>query len=382
MASLTIVFSALIILLKAKSASTKPYNILFIVADDLRADLGGWYGQNDIVYTPNIEAFEDSAFTFTHAYTQQAVCAATRTSFLTGTRPDTTRVWTNGPYFRDQMVNGTGKTTITLPQYFKDAGYHTVGSGKIFHPGSASGGHGQCDLGDDEPYSWSAAYWDCVGCTATAVVESPAQSNCTGGIGCTQSQECLDCLNKWNCYVPGQKRVQLMCAADCDDDCFPDPDVANQTLEYFKQVTTDPKLKDKPFFIAAGFRRPHSGQYAPLRFYENNGWNNNFSNIAIAKHTKIPENAPIQATSNCSVDVCGWNDVIPHLYHEQYINPPDNKTYTIQYVNESFHNHVRGGYYSTVSFMDAQFGKVIQGLFEYGLWNNTIVAFTGDHGWH
>ena len=90
-------------------------------------------------------------------------------------------------------------------------------------------------------------------------MSSPAESNCKGGIGCTQSQECLDCLQKWNCYIPGQERVQLICAAQCDDDCFPDPDVANNTLEYFKRYTSSAELQKKPFFIAAGFRRPHSG---------------------------------------------------------------------------------------------------------------------------
>eukprot|EP01084_Bolivina_argentea_P093704 168487_1 len=120
-------------------SSTLPYNILFVVADDLRADLGGYYGQQNIIYTPNLDAFQSRAFTFTHAYTQQAICAATRASFLTGTRPDTTRVWNIGPYFRERMINNTGKTVITLPQYFKQNGYYTVGSGKIFHPGSASG---------------------------------------------------------------------------------------------------------------------------------------------------------------------------------------------------------------------------------------------------
>ena len=133
------------------AAQLQKYNVLFIVSDDLRADLGGHYGNQDIIYTPNLDAFESSAFTFTHVYTQQALCAPTRASFLTGTRPDTTRIWNIGPYFRDRMVNGTGATVITIPQYFKDYGnYYTIGSGKIFHPGTASGGDDSgCNFGDD-----------------------------------------------------------------------------------------------------------------------------------------------------------------------------------------------------------------------------------------
>ena len=86
--------------------SKKPYNVLFIVVDDLRTELGGPYGQSDLIYTPNLEAIMDRAFTFTHAYTQIAICAATRASFLTGTRPDTTRIWYDkkGPFSIISMI--------------------------------------------------------------------------------------------------------------------------------------------------------------------------------------------------------------------------------------------------------------------------------------
>ena len=90
---------------------------------------------------------------YSNCIIRQALCGPTRASFLTGTRPDTTRVWNIGPYFRDRMVNGTGQSVITLPQYFKDYGnYYTVGAGKVFHPGTPSGGdtqQGACDMGDD-----------------------------------------------------------------------------------------------------------------------------------------------------------------------------------------------------------------------------------------
>eukprot|EP01084_Bolivina_argentea_P093701 168483_1 len=364
------------------SQTSKPFNVLFVISDDLRADIGGYYGQNDIVYTPNINAFQAASFTFTHAYTQQSVCSASRTSFLTGLRPDTTRVWWNGPYFRNEMINGTGKNVITLPQYFKEYGnYYTVGSGKTFHPGTASGGDGECFLGDDMPYSWTS-YWDCVGSVANAKVNSPAQNKCVNGTGCTQSQQCLDCLAQWNCYNPnGTNFVQLMCPADCDDNCFQDADVADQTLRYFKSVTSNETLKNKPFFIAAGLRRPHVGFFAPLRYYEQYGYNNNYSNIEIAKHRQPPYNMPFPAYL-ASVDEVLWDDVKPHIYAEEYLNPADGKNYTIKLINDSFHSHIRGGYYSSISFMDAQFGRIIQGLFEYNLWNNTIVVFIGDHGYH
>eukprot|EP01084_Bolivina_argentea_P131164 231563_1 len=164
---------------------SSPYNILLVVSDDLRADIGGYYGENDFIYTPNIDSFQNRAFTFTHAYTQIAVCNPV------GLRPDTTRVWNNADanknplYFRNTMINNTGKTVITLPQYFKQYGnYYTVGSGKVFHPGPNSGGTNKCNLGDDMPYSWNI-YWDCAGSVGNAKVASPAEDGCINGTGCT-----------------------------------------------------------------------------------------------------------------------------------------------------------------------------------------------------
>eukprot|EP01084_Bolivina_argentea_P093700 168480_1 len=382
MASLWLLFGAVL----AISTQSKPFNILFVVSDDLRADLGGYYGQNDIIYTPNLDAFQNGAVTFTHAYTQQAVCNPTRSSFLSGLRPDTTRVWENKSYFRDRMINNSGQTVITLPEYFKVYGnYYTVGSGKVFHPGGASGGHGKCDLGDDMPYSWNF-YWDCSGSVSTAEVASPAQEGCSHGEGCVQSQQCLQCLASWNCYNFDNitKNQQLLCPADCNDECFQDYDVAQQTLKYFKQVTTNKTLLKKPFFIAAGLRRPHVGFFSPLRYYKQYGYDNNYSNIAKAKYTSTPYNMPLKAASNnFSKDITNqWNDVNPYVYYAPYLNPIDGLNYTLRYLNTSFHNHIRGGYYASVAFMDDQFGRIIKGLYEYDLWNNTIVCFVGDHGWH
>ena len=78
----------------------------------MRADLGGHYGENGVIYTPNINSFQTSAFTFTHAYTQQALCGPTRASFLTGTRPDTTRIWYNS-----KCINSYSFSMIIIPIY-------------------------------------------------------------------------------------------------------------------------------------------------------------------------------------------------------------------------------------------------------------------------
>eukprot|EP01084_Bolivina_argentea_P064865 118248_1 len=298
----------LVFILFTVNAVKKRYNVLFVVVDDLRTELGGAYGQNDLMYTPNFEAIMDRSFTFTHAYTQLAICAATRASFLTGTRPDTTRIWNIGPYFRDTMLNNTGKSVVTLPQYFKDyAKYWTVGAGKVFHPGSASGGSGKCNLGDDMPYSWSEPYWDC-GQGGWAAVSSTATHLCANGTGCVQSQECIDCLTQSGCSKPKNDtdpndKGPARCPFDCSGDCVNDGLVSAQILKYFKQFDEN-KKNEQPFFIGVGLKRPHLPFDAPEYYY------NMYppEDIAIAKHNKPPYNMPIKATNNAS-EIKNYNDV-------------------------------------------------------------------------
>eukprot|EP01084_Bolivina_argentea_P093703 168486_1 len=363
------------------SQMNKQYNILFVAFDDLRPELGGVYGQNDIIYTPNLEAFMDRSFTFTHAYTQCAICAATRTSFLTGTRPDTSRIWTIGPYFRETMVNGKGPSSLTIPQYFKNNGYWTVGAGKIFHPGSASGGNGTCEnlQGNDAPYSWSEPYWDC-GYGDNGKESSPVMHDCPASNeylpGCVQDGQCQECLSSHNCFSNSSSFKRAYCPADCSYSCYPDGAIATQTLNYFKRYTTDSNLKNKPFFIATGFAKPHLGFYAPRYYY----------NLYPAQSTKLanpnrpPINMPPIATNNCS-EISNYNDVGPNITTMDYKWIGSNKTYKIALITDEYSHYLRAAYYAAASFADSQFGRVIQGLYEYNLWNNTIVVVTGDHGW-
>ena len=113
----------------------KPMNVLFIVSDDLRPALAS-YG-NAIVQTPHLDKLARRSVRFTTAASQLAVCAPSRTSFLTGRRPDTTKLFSNkgATYWRENAGNFT-----TLPQHFKNAGYVGVSVGKIFHPGTKRSG--------------------------------------------------------------------------------------------------------------------------------------------------------------------------------------------------------------------------------------------------
>src|SRR3954471_12430810 len=119
-------------------AQTRP-NVLFIAIDDLRPETG-CYGSK-IVKSPNIDRLALGGLLFNRAYCQQAVCSPSRSSLLTGTRPDTTKVWDLETHFRKALPD-----VITLPQHFKDNGYFVQGMGKIYHPGY------------DDPPSWSVPW--------------------------------------------------------------------------------------------------------------------------------------------------------------------------------------------------------------------------------
>ena len=130
---------ALLSLTPALSVEKRP-NVLFIAVDDMRPELG-CYG-NTIIKTPNIDRIAARGIVFNHAYCQQAVCSPSRSSLLTGRRPDSTRVWDLETHFRVALPDA-----VTLPQYFKASGYYCAALSKVFHKGFEDG------------RSWNEPHW-------------------------------------------------------------------------------------------------------------------------------------------------------------------------------------------------------------------------------
>lgn len=297
---------------KGMSNHKQPPNILFIAIDDLRPQLGCYGDQT--VQSPNIDKLAGAGVLFNRAYCQQAVCSPSRTSLMTGKRPNTTRVWDLKTHFRNTIPD-----VITLPQYFKNNGYHTQCIGKIYHdPASAQ----------DAP-SWSAP-------------EILAVTNREG---------------KYVLPVNLQKKGSKAAAteeADVADDAYIDGQVADQALEVLR------KVKDKPFFLAVGFRRPHLPFSAPKKYWD------------MYDREKIPLPGQRTPASNIPAYAVHKNEEL-----RGYSDIGFNNVITDAKQRELLH-----GYYAAISYTDAQIGKVLAELDRLNLTNNTIIVLWSDHGFH
>ena len=206
----------------------RPVNVLFIIADDLAPRLGA-YGSP--VQTPNIDRLAREGVTFDRAYTQFPWCGPSRASFLTGTRPDTTRVMDLATNFRTALPD-----IVTLPQYFKQNGYYSGRVGKIFHQG-VPGDIGTSGM--DDPQSWTEVF-NPRGRDRDA--ENGRLKVLTPGVGIGSSMTWLD--------------------DDGADNEQTDGKVADRAIEMLRNN------RGKPFFIAVGFYRPHVPMVAPKKYFE------------------------------------------------------------------------------------------------------------------
>jgi iduronate 2-sulfatase len=204
----------------------KRMNVLFIISDDLNCDLG-CYGHKT-VKSPNIDRLAATSVRFDRAYVQYTVCNPSRTSFLTGLRPTTTKIMDNGTHFRKLQPE-----TVTLPQLFRKNGYQTIGLGKIFHRG-LSPDETKPDM--DDPKSFERVFYG----KTTAIGNQGVGRNLTGGV------------LSWCKWLSTE-------GVDSDQ---ADGQLADQA------VTILQEKRDKPLFLAVGFYRPHDPFHAPKRYFD------------------------------------------------------------------------------------------------------------------
>ncbi len=325
--------------LPSNAAEARP-NVLFIAVDDLRAELG-CYGASHI-HSPNINALAASGRLFERAYCQQAVCNPSRTSLMTGMRPDSIGVTGNHSHFRANHPD-----VVTLPQHFKNHGYHAAAIGKIYHgvfPEGASITKWDT-MGD--PESWSVP----------AIRFGPRYYYTEEGIAAAKSiylkvykpkNSAPDDWTKKLVFGPASE------APDVSDSTLYDGKVADAAVVALRER----KDSNKPFFLAVGFIKPHSPYVAPKKYFDL------YKDVALPTDTEFPSNAPSFAGH-------GSGEL------RRYTDQP--KRGAIPDANQ---RRVRQAYFACVSYIDAQIGRVLSELDRLGLGENTIVVLWGDHGYH
>lgn len=307
------------------NSATDALNILLIIVDDLRPSLG-CYGDK-LVRSPNIDQLASHSIVFENAFAQQAVCAPSRVSFLTGRRPDTTRLYDFNSYWRVHSGNFS-----TIPQYFKENGYVTMSVGKVFHPGISS------NHSDDYPYSWSFPPYH------------PSSEKYENTKTC-KGQD-------------GKLHTNLLCpvdVADVPEGTLPDKQSTEEAIRLLEKM----KTSVSPFFLAVGYHKPH----IPFRYPKEFQKLYPLENMTLAPDPHVPDSLPPVAY-NPWIDIREREDV-------QALN------ISVPYgpIPVDFQRKIRQSYFASVSYLDTQVGHLLSALDDLRLAHNTIIAFMSDHGW-
>jgi arylsulfatase A-like enzyme len=311
-------------------------NVLFIAVDDLRPELG-CYGHPK-VKSPNIDRLAARGMVFRRAYCQQAVSSPSRTSLLTGLRPDSTRVYDLRTHFRKHVPD-----VVTLPQHFKNHGYHSQAFGKIYH-GAFMHAHIGGKL--DDPPSWSVPSWR----GGPRYYYTPEGVRIARERFKPRAKKLGVPVEDWTKHFVRGLPTE---APEVPDSTLYDGQVAERGVQALR------KLKDRPFFLALGFIKPHLPFVAPKRYWDLY----DRSKIDLADNPFTPKGAPRLARTN-------WGEL--RAYHGVPRKGP---------VSDALARTLIHGYRACVSFVDAQIGRVLDELGRLGLRDRTLVVLWGDHGW-
>ncbi|HUY89533.1 MAG TPA: sulfatase [Pirellulales bacterium] len=300
----------------ATAAEAKRPNVLFLMSDDLN-NLLGCYGDPQ-AKTPNIDRLAARGVRFERAYCSFPLCGPSRNSILTGLYPNSTGILANAQIFRQTIPS-----QISMPQAFRQAGYFAARIGKLYHynvPKSiGTNGH-------DDPGSWEL---ELNPAGVDRLEEEPKIFSLTpGSFGGTLS---------WY-------------ASPKDDRRHTDGLMADDAVWVLERCA---KQKDRPFFLAVGFFRPHTPYVSPQMYF------------GLYPEEQMPV---VQRVKEDQAD-------IPPAGLASYKKEQDKLT-------DDLRRQCRQAYYASISFMDAQVGRVVDALDRLGLADDTIIVFTSDHGYH
>jgi len=318
-------------------------NVLFVIVDDLRPELG-CYGSSQII-TPNFDRFAKESVTFRRAYCQAAACAPSRACVMLGMRAESTGVWALGDKFRE--IN---PRAVTMPQHFHKFGYYTVSMGKIFH------NHMPDPVSFDEPDLKPERYR-----TPEMIDRDPESFYHEEQLIRELAKVREERLRKNpHAYAGGWAYGRSWEAYDGPDEAFYDGAQTVLAVETLKRL----KAKHQPFYMAVGYYRPHLPFVAPKKYWDLYDRNT----LSMAPNPFLPKDSPHMAINSCyELKAC---------YDLEFVQHP-----AVFKMPEETARLLKHGYYASVSFVDACFGRLMNGLRALGLDENTVVVVWGDHGW-
>ncbi len=292
-------------------------NVLFLMADDLNNFLGS-YG-DPRAKTPNLDRLAARGVRFDRAYCAFPLCGPSRNSMLTGLHPNSSGILANAQIFRQTIPSH-----VSLPQAFRRAGYFAARVGKLYHynvPKSiGTDGH-------DDPASWEMEV-------------NPA--------GCDRLMEEGDIFT----LTPGQFGGTLSWyASPRGDRLHTDGKIADEAAWVLERCARD---RDRPFFLAVGFFRPHTPYVSPKPYFD------------LYPQAEMPVLPPVEAFRK---------PTLPDAALGSYKKEQDKLT-------DDLRRQCVQAYYASISFMDAQVGRMLDALDRSGLAEDTIIVFTSDHGYH
>lgn len=325
----------LFLLISATCLQAQRPNVLLILVDDLKPAIGAF--GDKIAVTPHLDKLTNRGIRFDAAYCNQAVCAPSRFNLMLGSRSTSSGLYGLGSDLRKSFPNA-----VTMPQYFAKHGYHTESLGKIFHIGH--GNHG-------DPSSFSAPHFK------ELVVEYKLPESTDGG-QLTREEGLFTNQGSRDAKGNLRPRGAAFEAPDVDDEAYADGRVAAETI---KRLTAA-KDRDQPFFIAAGFARPHLPFCAPKKYWDLY----DPAKLPLAKIDSAPEDAPPWAVKRGATGEISAYKPVPVKGD----------------INDALARKLIHGYYASTSYTDTQIGKVLTALDRLGLADNTIIVLWGDHGFH
>ncbi|HPA20497.1 MAG TPA: sulfatase [Verrucomicrobiae bacterium] len=331
-----VIFALALAVGSSPAADTSKLNILLIDIEDCNAGALGCYG-NPLCKTPNLDDFCQTAVRFDRAHVQAVCCNPSRTSFLTGLRPKTTRVRSN----RDVMSEHLPEGTLTLPEMLKAAGFYLADIGKLFH--KIDYAERQMRVFDriemyDRPTGWKGP---------EPIIVFPPSGRKAVPDPAPPDHDSKD-------YAEWRRR-----RSDRYGDSGLKPD---EERDYRMAVSAAALLKefskgDRRFFLAVAQSRPHTPLIAPKSF------------IDMYDPAQIPAPpAPPDSLVN-----------FPYMQRARGKNPD---IFTMQQPTPQQAREAIAAYYACLSFVDHNVGVILRGLEESGLADKTIVVFLGDHGFH